>query len=103
MVLLAFLVGLVISLAATAVLAVRGLALYRQARHTTRALSVPLSTFEAKAAEVDRHLDAFEHSSKELERAREQLKLSRARLQVLLDSIERSQARLRWLRVFVAR
>ena len=100
-VLSAFLAALVVSLAATAVASVRGVGLYRQAKRTGRAFSEPLSTFEAKTAEVDRHLDAFEASSRELERAREQLRYSRARLQVLLDAIERAQSRTRWLRVFL--
>lgn len=101
MVLFAFLASLVLSLAATAVVSVRGVGLYRQVKRTRRALSEPLSALEAKAAEVDRHLDAFEASSRELERAREQLRYSRARLQVLLDAIERAQSRTRWLRVFL--
>lgn len=101
MVLSAFLSALVVSLAATVVVTVRGVGLYRQAKRTRRALSGPLSSFEAKAAEVDRHLDAFEASSRELERAREQLRYSRARLQVLLDAIERAQSRTRWLRIFL--
>lgn len=101
MVLFAFLVALVLSLAATVVAVVRGFALYRQAKRTGRALSEPLSALEKKAAEIDGHLDAFETSSRELERAREQLRYSRARLQVLLDAIERVQSRTRWLRVFL--
>jgi exonuclease VII small subunit len=101
MVLAAFLVGLAVSLAATVFAVVRAIGLYRQAKRTGRALSEPLSAFEAKAAEVDRHLDAFERSSKELERAVAQLQRSRARLQVLLDSLERARARLHWLRVFI--
>jgi exonuclease VII small subunit len=101
MVLLAFLVGLGLSLAATAWLAVRTLTLYRQVKSTGRALAGPLSSFEEKAAEVDRHLDAFDASSKELERALAQLRGSRARLQILLDALERAQGRLRWLRAFI--
>jgi septal ring factor EnvC (AmiA/AmiB activator) len=101
MVLSAFLLGLVVSLAATAFAVVRAVALFRQAKRTGRALSTPLSAFEEKAAEVDRHLDAFEASSRELERAVAQLRSSRARLQVLLDSLERSRSRLHWLRVFL--
>jgi hypothetical protein len=103
MVLAAFLVAVALSLAATIVLVVRALRLYRQVRRTGRALSEPLSAFEAKAAEVDGHLDAFEASSRELERALEQLRRSRARLQVLLDAVERAQSRTRWLRVFLPR
>jgi hypothetical protein len=103
MVLAAFSVALVLSLAATVFAAVRGLQLYRQLKRTRRALAEPLSAFEAKAAEVDRHLDAFEGSSRELERARERLRVSRARLQVLLDTVGRAQRRTRWIRVFLPR
>jgi hypothetical protein len=101
MVLASFLAALVASVAATAFVAVRGVQLYRQLKRTGRAVSTPLSAFESKAAEVDRHLDAFEASSQELERARQQLELSRARLRILLGAIERAQSRTRWLRVFL--
>jgi exonuclease VII small subunit len=103
MVLAAFLVGLAVSLGAVALVVVRAIGLYRQAKRTGRALSEPLSALEVKAAEVDRHLDAFERSSRELERALAQLRRSRATLRVLLDSIERAQARVRWLRVLLPR
>jgi hypothetical protein len=101
MVLLAFLIGLVVSLAALVYAVVRGIGLFRQAKRTGRAVSGPLEGFEAKAAEVDRHLDAFERSSKELEAALARLERSRAQLQVLLDSVERAKARVHWLRVFL--
>ena len=101
MVLLAFLFALVVSLAALVFAVVRGIALYKQAKRTGRAVSGPLESFEVKAAEVDRHLDAFERSSKELETALARLRRSRAQLQVLRDSIERAKARLHWLRVFL--
>ena len=100
-VLTAFLVAVALTLAATAVLAVRTLRLYRQAKRTGRALAPPLAAFEEKVGEIDRHLDAFETSSRELERAQAQLARSRARLQVLLDEVERSRRRVRWLRVFL--
>jgi len=101
MVLLAFLFALVVSLAALVYAIVRGIGLFRQAKRTSRAVSGPLEGFEAKAAEVDRHMDAFEQSSKELEAALARLQRSRAQLQVLLDSVERAKARLHWLRVFL--
>ena len=103
MVLSAFLIALVLALAALAFAGVRGLQCYRQAKRTSRALSEPLSQFEAKAAEVDRHLDAFEASSREFERAKEQLRVSRARLQVLIAAVGRAQSRTRWIRVFLPR
>ena len=103
MVLAAFLVALVLVLAATVFAVVRGLQCYRQAKRTSRALSEPLSTFEAKAAEVDRHLDAFEASSRELERAREQLRISQARLLILINTVRQAQSRTRWIRAFLPR
>ena len=101
MVLLAFLFALVVSLAALVFATVRGVGLYRQAKRTGGAVSGPLAAFEAKTAEIDRHLDAFDRSSKELEAALARLRRSRAQLQVLRDSIDRAQARLNWLRVFL--
>ena len=101
MVLLAFLFALVVSLAALVFVVVRGIVLYRQAKHTNRAVSGPLAAFEAKAAEVDRHLDAFDRSSRELELALARLRRSRAELQVLRDSVERAKTRIHWLRVLL--
>ncbi len=101
MVLLAFLIGLVASLAALVFAIVRGLGLFRQAKRTGKAVSEPLAALETKASEIDRHLDAFDRSSRELEVALAQLRRSRAQLQVLRDSVERAQARLHWLRVFL--
>jgi len=103
MVLSAFLIALVLALAATVFAGVRGLQLYRLAKRTSRTLSEPLSAFEAKAAEVDRHLDAFEASSREFERAKEQLRISLARLEVLVATVRRAQSRTRWIRVFLPR
>jgi hypothetical protein len=100
-VLLAFLVALVVSLAALVFAVVCGIGLYRQSKHTGRAVSGPLAAFEAKTAEIDRHLDAFDRSSKDLEAALARLDRSRAQLQVLRNSVERAQARVRWLRVFL--
>ena len=101
MVLLAFLFALVVSLAALVFAVVRGFGLYRQAKRTGRAVSEPLAAFEAKAAEVDRHLDAFDRSNRELELALGRLRRSQAQLQVLRDSVERARARVYWLRVFL--
>jgi ribosomal protein S9 len=97
----AFLVAVVLTLAASAFLVVRGLGLYRQVKATSGAVSAPLAAFEEKVGEIDRHLDAFETSSRELERAKAQLARSRARLQVLLDEVERSRRRVRWLSAFL--
>ncbi len=97
----AFVVGLLLALAALGLLTVRGIRLYRQFKRTSAVLAAPLASFEAKAAEVDRHLDAFEASSRELERRGSVCRRSRAQLQVLLDAIERAQAQTRWLRAFL--
>ena len=101
MVLLAFLFALVVSLAALVFAVIRGLGLYRQAKRTGRAVSGPLAAFEAKAAEIDRHLDAFDRSNRELELALARFRRSQAQLQVLRDSVERARARVYWLRVFL--
>jgi chromosome segregation ATPase len=100
-ILAAFLAAVLVTVAAASLLVVRGFSLYRQFKRTSGALRAPLASFEAKAAEVDRHLDAFEASSRELQRARERLDRSRAQLQVLLDALEQAQTRTRWLRAFL--
>ena len=101
MVLTAFLVALALSLAATVVVTIRGIRLYRQLKRTGAAISGPLATFEEKVSQIDQHLDAFEKSTAELEHARERLERSRARLQVLLDEVDSARSRVAWLRVFL--
>jgi hypothetical protein len=100
-VLYSFLGSLVLVLAATAYVAARGLALWRQAKRTGRALSAELATFDERAARTERLLAEAERSSRELAEAQERLRVSRARLQVLLGSLETAQRRTAWLRAFV--
>jgi exonuclease VII small subunit len=102
-VLLAFVVGLALVVPGTAVAIVRGVELWRQLRHTNRAVSVELGSFEERTARTERHLAEWERSSAELEAALSRLRVSRARLRVLQDAIDQAQARVRWLRVFVPR
>ena len=103
MVLAAFLVGLVVSAAATTVATVRGVSLWKQTKRTTATLTTELASLEEKSARTEQHLAELEGSSKELEAALARLRASRARLQVLQDALERAQARVRWLRLFVPR
>jgi exonuclease VII small subunit len=102
-VLLAFLVALVVVLAALTFAVVRAIGLWRQTKRTGGALGGELASFEEKAALAERHMSEFERSSKDLEEALERLRVSRARLRVLVDAVERAQDRVRWIRVFVPR
>lgn len=101
MVLVAFLVGLALVLAATALCVVRGIRFWRQAKATGRVLGAEVAQFDARSARTERLLAEADHSSKELEAALERLRISRARLRVLLAAVERAQARTRWLRAFL--
>jgi exonuclease VII small subunit len=101
MVLLAFLAGLVLVIAATAVCVVRGVRLWRQLKRTGRAIRAELSTFEARTARTETLLAQAERRGSELEAALERLRVSRARFQVLRDALESAQARVRWLRAFL--
>lgn len=101
MILLAFLAGLALSIFGVIFVVVRGVGLWRQIKESGSALGTELASFERRAEETDRHLDAWERSNAELERALARLRHSRARLQILLDAVEQSQGRLRWLRVFI--
>jgi hypothetical protein len=100
-VLLSFLCGLALVVAATAFVVVRGVGLWRQLKRTGGAFTAELSLFDERAARTERLLAEADRSSRELENALERLRLSRARLQVLLDALERAQERVRWLRVFL--
>jgi exonuclease VII small subunit len=102
-VLAAFLSAAALALAGTGIAALRGLRLWRQVKHTTRAFTSQLGAFEEKTARTERHLAEWERSSADLEPALARLRASRARLRVLQDAIELAQVRLRWLRVFVPR
>jgi hypothetical protein len=101
MVLAAFLVGLALVLAATVLLVVRGIELWRVAKRAGPAIGAELAAFEERAARTERLLAEAEASSRNLELALARLRASQARLQVLRTSLERSQGRVRWLRAFL--
>ena len=101
MVLAAFLVGIALVIGATVFVAVRALALWRDAKGTGGRISDELSLFDERAARTERLLADAETASKELDAALERLRISRARLDVLLASLEAAQRRTRWLRVLL--
>jgi hypothetical protein len=100
-VLTSFLIGLTLALAATFVLVVRGIELWRQAKRTGKRLTAELESFEERSARTERLLAEAELSSEDLEAAVARLRVSRARLDVLLGEIEAARRRTRWLRVLV--
>jgi uncharacterized protein HemX len=100
-VLSAFLVGLVLGLVGIFVVAVRGVALWRQGKRSGRAITSELALFEERSARTEQLLADAERAQANLEAATERLRVSRAQLQVLLGSIEEAQRRTRWLRVFL--
>ena len=101
MVLSAFLVGLVLGLVGIFVVAVRGVALWRQGKRSGKAITSELALFEERSARTEQLLVDAERAQAELQVATERLRVSRAQLQVLLGSIEEAQRRTRWLRVFL--
>lgn len=98
MVLLSFLVGLAVVVAATSFCVVRGVQLWRQAKSTGGMLSSEVAKFEERSARTERLLNEAELANERLQAARERLSADRARLQVHLDAIERAKKRTRWLR-----
>jgi hypothetical protein len=100
-VLVGFLCGLALVVAATAFVVVRGVGLWRQLKRMGGAFTAELSRFDERSARTERLLAEAEQSNRELELALERLRLSRARLQVLIDALERARARVRWLRLFL--
>jgi hypothetical protein len=100
-VLSAFLIGLVMALVGTFVVAVRGLALWRQGKRTGKAITSELAVFEERSARTEQLLADAERAQADLQAATERLRVSRAQLQVLLGSLEEAQRRTRWLRVFL--
>ena len=100
-ILYAFLVGLVLAIAALVYVIVSGISLWRHAKRTGGAFSTELSRFEERAARTERLFADADRSNRELEAALERLRVSRARLQVLLETLERAQSRTRWLRALL--
>ena len=103
MVLTAFLIGLVLAVVGTFVLAIRGIALWKQGKRTGKAITNELDLFEERSARTERLLADAERSQADLQAATERLRVSRAQLQVLLDSLEGARRSTRWLRVFLPR
>ena len=101
MILSAFLVGLVLGLVGTFVVAVRGVALWKQGKRTGKTLTSELALFEERSARTEQLLAEAERAQADLQAATERLRASRAQLQVLLGSLEEAQRRTRWLRVFL--
>jgi hypothetical protein len=101
MILTAFLVGLVLSLAGLFVVVVRGVQLWRQGKRTGRTFGDELARFEERTARTEQLLEESDRASQDLQAALERLRVSRARLNVLLASLETAQRRTRWLRVFL--
>lgn len=101
MILIAFLVGLALSVAGIVFVSVRGVSLWRQSKRTGRAMTSELARFEERSARAEELLADADRSNKDLQAATERLRVSRAQLQVLLGSLEGAQRRTRWLRVFL--
>jgi len=100
-ILYAFLVGLVLVVAATIYAVVRGVYLWRQGRRTGGLFTAELARFEERSARTEKLLAEAERSGRELEAAVARLRASRAQLEVLLGALERAQQRTRWLRAFL--
>lgn len=101
MVLAAFLLGLVAVVAATVLVVLRGLALWRQLKRTGGALSAEAARFEVRSARTERLLQEADTSNANLQAALARLEVSRARLQVLLDALDRARKKTRWLQAFL--
>ena len=101
MVLLAFIVSLVVALAATVYAVAQGVGLWRQGKATSRTLGAELALFEERSARTELLLSEADESSARLQETLERLRVSRARLAVLTGSLEAAQRRTRWLRAFL--
>ena len=101
MILTAFLIGLALSLVGLFVVAVRGLALWREGRRTGKLFTSELELFDERAARTERLLADADRANQDLQAATERLRISRAELAVLRGSIATAQRRARWLRAFL--
>lgn len=101
MILLSFLAGLLLVVAATAYVVVQGIGLWRQTKRTGGAFTSELELFEERAARTERLLGEFDRANGELVSAQERLRVSIARLQVLTGSLEAAQRKTAWLRAFI--
>jgi hypothetical protein len=100
-VLLAFLAGLALVVAATVFSTVRALRFWRQAKHTGAALAGEVALFEERSARTEKLLAEADRAGGDLQLALERLRVSRARLQVLTGELGRAQKRVGWLRAFL--
>jgi hypothetical protein len=100
-ILTAFLVGLVLSLAGLFVVVVRAVGLWRQGKRTGGAFGDELARFEERPARAEQLLAESDRANQELQAALARLQRSRAQLNVLLASLETARRRTRWLRAFL--
>jgi hypothetical protein len=100
-ILTAFLAGLVFVVVGMVVVAVRGLALWRQSKRTGKAFGAELALFEERSARTEQLLADADRANADLQAATERLRVSRAQLQVLLGSIDDARRKTRWLRAFL--
>ena len=101
MILTAFLVGLALTLVGLFISGMRGFALWRQGKHTSRLFTSELELFEERAARTEQLLADADRASQDLQAATERLRTSKAQLDVLLGSLETAQRSTRWLRAFL--
>lgn len=101
MVLVSFLLGLALVVAATAFCVVRGFQLWRGAKATGSAFSAEMAVFEERSRLTEQLLAENERASGDLKAQLEQLQRSRAHLQVLLGALDRAKKRTRWLQAFL--
>lgn len=101
MILLSFLAGLLLVVAATAYVVVQGIGLWRQAKRTGGTFTSELALFEERAARTEQLLGEFDRANGDLVSAQERLRVSVARLQVLTGSLEAAQRKTAWLRAFI--
>ncbi|MCE3286487.1 MAG: hypothetical protein K0S64_93 [Gaiellaceae bacterium] len=101
MILIAFLVGLVLSLVGLFVAVVRAIALWRQGKRTGGKFGDELTLFEERSARTEQLLAESDRASQDLQAATARLRASRAQLDVLLGTLADAQRRTRWLRVFL--
>ena len=95
---LTFAASLVAIIAATVVVVVRGVRLWRIARTVGSRLSNELDQVAAASNEIQTHIDAADASATRLREASERLNRSRARLEVQLEALREARTLLRRLR-----
>jgi cytochrome c-type biogenesis protein CcmH/NrfG len=96
-----FLLGLVLVVAATVYVVVRGLELWREAKRVGGNFTTEVALFDERAVRTERLLAEADQSSQALVAAQERLRISIAQLQVLRGALESDRRRLRWLAAFL--